>query len=236
MNKIKHSLAIVFAIFIASSAHSSGMDDDPLITFFEADQHEYQHKDGANTLVWDINAWIGRDLNKFWLKTEGKKNSEETESAEIQLLYGKAISPFWDVRAGISHHTNPKPSRDWAVIGVLGVAPYLLEVDASLFIGKSGRLLLSIETEYEYMFSQRLVLSPKIELTINNKDDAEVGNGKGLSEVEFGLRLSYEIEREFAPYIGLNWEGKYGNSADFAKAEGEKTSGVKSVIGVRYWF
>ena len=59
-----------------------------------------------------------------------------------------------------------------------------------------------------------------------------MGIGSGLSDMELGLRLRYEIRREFAPYIGVNWTQKIGRTADFAKDEGEETSDVQLVAGI----
>ncbi len=122
------------------------------------------------------------------------------------------------------------------MLGFEGLAPYFFEVDASIFIGENGRSAARLEAEYELMFTQRLVLSPEIEINLSGKEDPELGSGTGLTDVEAGLRLRYEIWREFAPYIGVNWTGKFGQTADYAKAAGEETSETQFVAGVRFWF
>jgi copper resistance protein B len=86
------------------------------------------------------------------------------------------------------------------------------------------------------MLTQKLVLSPEIELNFHGKDDEAVGVGSGLSDMELGLRLRYEIRREFAPYIGINYVKKYGDTADFARADGEDTHDTQIVAGFRAWF
>jgi copper resistance protein B len=48
--------------------------------------------------------------------------------------------------------------------------------------------------------------------------------------------LRYEIAREFAPYIGVEWAGKTGETARLARNAGERTSGVSYVAGIRFWF
>ena len=223
------------AISLSSVAFAS-MEDDPVLTMVKIDQFETRSTQGDDPFVWDADAWIGQDLNKLWIKTEGERVSGKTESAELQLLYSKAAAPFWDVQFGVKKDFQPKPSRNWGVIAAKGLAPYLFEVDASLFIGESGRSAVRLDAEYEYMFSQKLILSPEIEINAFAKDDELTGTGKGLSSIEAGLRLRYEVRREFAPYIGINWEKKYGNTANFSLNEGEKTEDTQLVVGVRFWF
>ncbi|MCB1727488.1 MAG: copper resistance protein B, partial [Gammaproteobacteria bacterium] len=153
-----------------------------------------------------------------------------------QALYSRAIAPYWDLQVGWRHDIRPKPDRDWLAIGFEGLAPYWFEVDAAAFIGEGGQVGARLEAEYEWMFTQRWVLSPELKVNLHTKNDEATGTGSGLSDTELGLRLRYEIRREFAPYIGVNWVKKYGNTADFARDEGEDTDDVQFVAGVRAWF
>jgi len=154
----------------------------------------------------------------------------------LQFLYSKAIARYWDFQLGVRHDFKPSPSRSWATIGFKGLAPYFFDIDAAAFIGESGRTALRFEAEYELLLTQRLILTPEIELNIYGQNDPDVGIGAGLSDLEVGLRLRYEIRREFAPYIGINWSRLFGNTADFAKIAGEDTSEAQLVIGFRAWF
>ena len=131
---------------------------------------------------------------------------------------------------------SPEPSRDWLAIGFQGLAPYWFEIDTALFIGKDSRVGARFQAEYEILFTQKLILTPELEMVFLSKDDEEVGAGSGLSDIGLGLRLRYEIRREFAPYIGINWERVYGNTADFARDEGVEISETQFVVGVRAWF
>ncbi|MCW9023119.1 MAG: copper resistance protein B, partial [Gammaproteobacteria bacterium] len=185
---------------------------------------------------WEVDAWLGKDLNKLWFKSEGEYVDSKTEEAETQLLYSRAIAPFWDFQAGWRHDSKPVPKRDWLAVGFKGLAPYLFEVDATLFLGESDQVGARLQAEYEYMFTQKLVLSPEIEVNFHTKSDELVETGSGLSDMEVGLRLRYEIWREFAPYVGVNWWNKFGKTADYARDEGEKTSDVQFVAGIRAWF
>ena len=218
-----------------SSLSFASMEDDPVLTKVMGEV-EMRSTNGDNPRVWNIDAWVGQDLNKLWIKAEGERVGSNTEQSELQLLYSKAVTPFWDLQFGVKKDFNPKPSRNWGVIAAKGLAPYLFEIDASLFIGESGQSAVRLDAEYEYMLSQKLIISPEIEINIFGKDDELTGAGKGLSTVEAGLRLRYEITREFAPYIGINWEKKYGNTADFSATEGENIEDTQLVVGVRFWF
>lgn len=210
--------------------------DDPLLSMVRIDQLEKRDASSGKPLAWDIQGWVGYDLQKIVFKTEGERVNGETEQAELQVLYSQAIAPYWDLQAGIRHDFYPRPTQDWAVIGVQGVAPYFFEIDASLFWGESGQTGLRLEAEYELLFTQQWILSPEIELNFYGKDDEERGLGSGFANMEAGLRLRYEIRREFAPYVGINWEKQFGNTADLSRSEGEDIDDVQFVLGIRAWF
>lgn len=226
---------LTMALLVTGQNVLAGAKDDPLLTMVNIDQLEKRNGD-EDPFVFEAQAWIGYDLDKIWLKTEAERVEGENESVELQLLYSKAISPFWNLQVGARRDFKPEPERNWGVIGFQGLAPYYFEIDTALFIGESGRTALRFEAEYELMLTQRLVLIPEIELNFFGKTDEETETGSGLSNSELGLRLAYEIRREFAPYVGVNWENKYGATADFAKEEGESTNDTQLVIGVSAWF
>lgn len=233
MNKI---LVLLLTSSLSLSAYASGMNDDPLLGMFKIDQFELRNGDGEDPFVWEAQGWIGKDLNKFWFKTDGEIADGETEDAEIQALYSRAVAPFWDFQAGWRRDIRPEPNRDWLVVGFQGLAPYWFEIDTAIFVGKDSRVGARLQGEYEILFTQKLILAPELEVNFYSKDDPEVGIGSGLSDLEIGLRLRYEIRREFAPYIGINWEKVYGNTADFAREEGDDLSDTRFVVGVRAWF
>lgn len=233
INKI---LIALFSFCLSLGAVASGMEDDPLIGKVMIGQFETRQTGGSDPAVLEAQGWIGKDLNKLWFKTDVERVGGVTEEAEIQALYSRAIAPYWDIQAGWRHDSQPGPTRDWAVIGVQGLAPYFFEVDFAAFIGESGQTAARLEAEYEILFTQRLILTPEIEVNVYGKDDAATGVGSGLADLEVGLRLRYEIRREFAPYIGVNWTRKYGDTADFARLEGEDINDTQFVVGIRAWF
>ena len=60
------------------------------------------------------------------------------------------------------------------------------------------------------------------------------GSGRGLSNIEIGLRLHYGITKQFVPYIGVNWERKFGDTANHAR-EGEPNDDFQWIVGVSMW-
>ncbi len=226
---------IVATVFVCNEALAGGKDD-PFLIMGKLEQLEVRDTEGDDPLVLEGAVWAGHDLNKFWLKAEAERVDNESEELELQALYSRAISAFWDVQLGVRKDFEPTPAREWGVIALQGLAPYHFDVDASLFIGGAGRTGLRLEAEYELLFTQRLVLVPAIELNAYGHNDRQTGVGSGLADTELGLRLRYEIRREFAPYAGLNWQKKYGNSADFASAAGNDVEDTQLVLGIRAWF
>ena len=234
---MKRFTSAVMALLMSSPVLAAGMGaDDPLVYKVMIDQLEVRSGDHDNPTVLEADAWIGKDLNKLWVKTEVEEVGGETEEAVLQLLYSRAVAPFWDFQAGWRTDIKPEPQRDWLALGFKGLAPYLFEVDANLFIGESGQYALGLQAEYEYMFTQRLYLSPEVEMNLYAKDDEELGIGSGLADMQLGVRLVYEVRREFAPYIGVNWWSSFGKTADLAEAVGEETSDTQLVAGIRAWF
>ena len=230
--------SVVFLAFLFISSAQAGEKDDPLLTKFMFDKIELRDNDDENPFVLEGQFWIGHDLDKLWVKTEFESAGGETEEAELQALYSKAIAPYWDFQLGIRKDfgLDSLASRTWGVIGFQGLAPYFFEIDTALFIGESGRTALRLEAEYELLFTQRLILTPEIEANFYGQNDDSSRTGSGLSDIQIGLRLRYEIRREFAPYIGVNWAKKFGNSADYSRLDGGSTSDTELVLGVRVWF
>ncbi len=239
MNTMKLLLAI--ATFFLSTVSTPRValahgEDDPLLLMGVVDQLEVRDADDGNVTAWDFHGWLGKDLDKLWLSAEGEREGGETEHSEVQLRFSRAVSTYWDFQLGLRHDFEPSPSRDWLAFGFNGLAPYFFDINASFYIGESGQTALRFEAEYELLLTQRLILSPEIEINLHGEDDAAVGTGAGLSDLELGLRLRYEIRREFAPYIGISWERRFGDTADYARSAGAATSDTQWLLGIRAWF
>ena len=110
------------------------------------------------------------------------------------------------------------------------------EIDATAYVGDAGRTALRIEADYDLSLTQRLILQPRFELNAYGKDDPAANIGSGISDAEFGLRLRYEIRREFAPYIGVERVQRFGRTADFARANDISAGETQFVVGLRLWY
>jgi copper resistance protein B len=212
--------------------------EEPLLSKWMLDRLEHRDgKDGDST-YWEAQAWIGGDINKLWLKTEGNIVQGETDDAELEAYYSRAVAAFWDVQVGARHEfsTADLPSRNWLGVGFQGLAPYMFEVDATAYLGNNGRTALRFKAEYDLLLTQRWIFMPEVELNAYGKEDAERNLGSGLADADFTLRLRYDIRRELSPYIGVTWSQKYGGTADFARAAGEATSETLYLVGLRAWW
>jgi copper resistance protein B len=209
------------------------MDDDAALGMVLLDQFEWREINDA--LQWDGQAWYGNDYNKVWFKSEGERIEGDYEGL-AELFWDRILTRWWHVQAGVRDDFGQGPSRQWAAVGVQGLAPYWFEVEATVYVGEAGRTAARFSGEYELLITQRLILQPKVEFNLYGKDDLRNGVGSGLSDLEFGLRLRYEIRRELAPYLGLVWQKRFGRTADFAQRAGEDSDDVGVVAGVRFWF
>lgn len=197
-----------------------------------------EHWDGqhGNGQAWEASGWLGGNINRVWLRSEGERSRGRTVAADLELLYGRSVSPWWDVLVGVKQDSRPADSRTWAAIGIQGLAPYKFETSATAYLGEGGQLAASVEVEYELLLTNRLILQPLMEASFSAKDEPEYGNGSGLNKVEAGLRLRYEFNRRFAPYIGISHERLFGGTADYHQAAGERARDTRWVAGVRVWF
>lgn len=225
------------AVYTSHGGHQ--VHDSAINSYFLADKLEWQNADDGSALAWDVSGWIGGDIDRLWLRSESERSNGKTEDAEIQALWGHAISPWWDVVSGVRQDFKPGAPQTWAAFGLQGMALYNFEAEATAFIGESGQSAIRFEGDYDILLTNRLILQPTAEFNVYGKNDPQRGIGSGLSNSEAGLRLRYEIRREFAPYIGVTWNRTYGNTADYAREDGEDgedRSEARLVIGVRMWF
>jgi copper resistance protein B len=239
------ALLLMLSISSATAQKAPDFSNDILMdnqtnVFFMTDRLEFYNIDG-NPIVLDAQGYIGKDLQKFWFEAEGEALTAETEGeVELEALYGRAISAFFDLRAGIrydiAYNAEDTQGRGFAVIGLQGLAPYLFEVDGNVFISEAGDISAEVEGEYDFPITQRLWGQPRIATGIAVQEVPKWGVGNGFNDVQLGFRLRYEIEREFAPYVGISWNRKLGETADFTREEGGDASTFGLVGGVRMWF
>ena len=216
--------------------HGHAMRDNAVNSFLLFDQLEWQADGNTNAVNLDSRGWIGRDRDRLWFRAEGDGDGRRVGDAQAHVLYGRQFSRWWDVVAGIRQDFRPGSAHTWAAIGVQGLAPQWFEVEATAYVGASGRTAARFKVEYELLLTNRLILQPLVEAEVFGKSDPERGIGAGLSATDAGFRVRYEWRREFAPYVGVTWSRKWGQTASFAEAAGEDRGGAQFVTGLRLWF
>jgi copper resistance protein B len=201
------------------------------------DQLEASFDDGHDGYAWDAQGWYGGDIHHFWWKFEGEGAFDaEIEGVELQLLYSRAVTPYFDIQTGLRQSHRPEADRTDLVLGLQGLAPYWFEIDAAAFLSNEGELTARAEAEYDLRLTQRLILQPRAEINLSADDIPELDIGSGVSSAEIGARLRYEIRREFAPYVGVEWTSAMGETRDYVRASGDDPDAARIVIGVRAWF
>ena len=208
------------------------MDDAEPYGSIVLDRLEWRERDDA--LAWEGSAWYGGDYDKLLIKSEGE--SGDADHFRTELLWDRVISSWWSLQAGARHDSGEGPSRTWAAIGVEGLAPYWIDLEATFYVSDEGRTALRMEASYDLRLTQRLILQPQMETNLYGKDDPDRGIGSGLSDLQVALRLRYEIRRELAPFIGVHWSGVFGETADMAQAGGSDDDELQFVAGLRLWF
>ncbi|MGZ8096291.1 MAG: copper resistance protein B [Methylosarcina sp.] len=192
---------------------------------------------GSKTfMTYDLQYWLGQTFNRALIRAEGDIDDGAFQNARTELLWAHAADPNWDTHLGIRYDKGFGPDRGWLAVGVQGFAPYWIYVEATAYVGEQGRTAFRLETEYDVLLTQKLVLQPRIEANFYGKTDEARALGHGLSDLAIGLRLHYEIWRELAPYIGVEWAGKFGGTADYQRNSGNRVDETRAVAGVQFWF
>jgi copper resistance protein B len=200
------------------------------------DRLESVHSEDNSWLAFSGQAWYGGTYNRANLKLELEADSGTVEHSRTELLWSHAVASFWDTQLGVRFDSGETPDRTWAAFGVQGIAPYWFHLDATLYAGEHGDTAARLEADYELLFTQRLILQPRLETNLYGQNDVETGTGSGLSDLTVGLRLRYEFTRQFAPYVGIQWAGLYGGAADYAREDNLPTEVTSWVIGLHMWF
>ena len=202
-----------------------------------ANVFDYQARTGRDGYEWDLEGWYGGDINRFWFKSDGEGDfGRSLEKAEVQALYSRAIDPYFNLQGGLRYDFKPNPSRVYATIGVEGLAPNFFDVEGALFLSNKGELMARASGWYDQRITQRLILQPRAELNFAAQNSREIGVGAGLSDAEIGVRLRYDIRREFAPYVGVQYRRAFGKTARYLRDEGEDAAGWSLLTGIRMWF
>ncbi|MNS61008.1 Copper resistance protein B precursor [compost metagenome] len=235
-----HAADLLFdpAVMAAARKQLLAENGDVRTTAVLLDTLEASFGDGEEGYSWNAQGWTGGDINRFWWKTEGEGAFDgKLHEAEVQALYSRAVAPFWDVQAGVRHDFRPDgDDTTHLTLGVQGVAPYWFEMSAAAFLSTEGDLTARAEAEYDQRLTQKWILQPAVEVALSASDIPELEMGSGLTSVTAGLRLRYELRKEFAPYVGVEWSRSYGDTADYARARGDDVDATRLVVGIKAWF
>jgi len=210
-------------------------DAEPLgmVRFDQLETFDGLHGSGQS---WEMEGWYGTDTDKLWLRSEGQHEGGRFNDSDAEALWSHAMAAYWDTELGVRNDFGDGPGRQWLAFGVQGLAPYWFELAATAYAGTDGRTAGRLRIEYELLITQRLILQPEWEANFYGKDDPQRRLGSGLSDADFGLRLRYEIRRQFAPYLGVVWTRRFGGTASFAREEGRPIFDRQLVAGLRIWF
>ncbi|WP_425445624.1 copper resistance protein B [Xanthomonas pisi] len=223
-------IAAAFAPLHSHAMHGTGVNRYVLL-----DRLEAFDTDRASGQQWEARAWIGGDIDRVWLRSEGERQRGRTQDASVEAFYGHAVSPWWDVLVGVRQDIGTD-HRSWAAFGVQGLAPYKFETEATLFVGSGGRAVVRLEGEYDVLLTNRLILQPRMEADIALSEDRQRGIDRGLDQLEAGVRIRYEITRRFAPYIGWVHHRSFGDRTPRATLDDEPARDSRFIAGVRIWF
>ncbi|MCX7512196.1 copper resistance protein B [Frateuria sp. STR12] len=212
-----------------------GMEDRPRLATLRLDQLEFFDDRAGRGLQWDIQGGYGGDIDKLWLRTEGERRGGRLVHGDAEVLWSHAVAAFWNTELGVREDLGEGPNRHWAAFGIQGLAPYWFELQLTGYMGPHGRTAARLRAEYELLFTQRLVLQPELEVNAYGKADPARGLGSGVSDATLGLRLRYEIGRQFAPFLGVEWTRRFAGTAESARSRGESPSERRWVAGVRLW-
>jgi copper resistance protein B len=191
---------------------------------------------GDKSFRWDGQAWIGTDRNRLWLKSEGEVTNGTVSDGIQEILYARAITPYFDLQTGVRLDLDSGPARAWGAFGIQGLVPYFFNLELTGYVRDGGHFAARVVASYDLLLTQRLILQPQAELNVYSKSDRARAIGSGPADLDAGLRLRYEVWRQMAPYVGVVYERKFGDTATFARRQGEKTSDVRFTFGVRSWW
>ncbi len=241
-NSVVLTIALATTIpLMRPAAAGAQVMDDAIYTFVLFDQLEYRRTGDANPVGWDLLGWVGGDFTRLWIKSEGEQATVGGGGeVEVQALYGRLVAPYWDLQIGarvdVRYGGGTARARVLAVVGLEGLAPYWFEMEPAVFVSQDGHVSARLTTSYDMFVTQRLIVQPRVEVNAAVQEVPDFGVGQGLNDVNLGIRVRYELRREYAPYVGLEWVRRFAGTADLARQGGESVSDVAVVGGFRVWF
>ena len=224
--------------------HGHATHDRAINSFVLFEALEWRAGRGVDALAWSATGWVGGDIHRLWVRSEGEAAGGDVGDADAHVLYGRAVAPWWDVVAGVRQDVRPG-ARTWLAAGVQGIAPGFFDVEATAYVSDAGQFAARLEVEYDVLLTNRLVVQPTLEANLYSRRrrqgvavdalaNERSGAASGFGEGEAGLRMRYHLRRELAPYIGVSWVRRFGNTPEPRADDG--TGGARLTTGVRFWF
>ncbi len=240
--RLRSSLAVAATLAaVASPAYAH--NHDAVNSRFRLNNLDWGGSSAGDRFSWDFDARVGTAENRIFFRTEGEQVRGQTETAEIQLFYNRPISEFWDVNVGWRRDFF-RVNRDYAAVGVSGIAPNFYEVEATAYMSEQGVAIGRLEISTELLIAREvfgdtgpgLYLRPALETNLQSANDRAMETYAGFTDVKLSLQLRYEFTPMIAPYVEVGWERLLGRTASEARADGERTSSSYAVIGIRSLF
>jgi copper resistance protein B len=211
----------------AAAPFGAPLDDQRVYLHAQLDQFEMRVGDAGSSFRWDGEAWAGGDTNRLVIRSEGFVTDGASQEGEHELLYDRPFSSYFDLQAGVRYDLDALPGRGWAAFGVEGLAPYFIKVAATAYASDAGHLAAKVTASWEASLTQRLIIEPQIELNAYSRPDAARDVAAGVSDIDAGIRLRYEVRRKFAPYAGIAYERRLGPVP--------RLNAVRAAAGLRVW-
>jgi len=194
--------------------------------------------DNGTALRWDSEGWLGTDMNRLWLKSEGSVHNGKVSDGRLEVFYDRPIPRlrYFDVQAGVREDLDSGPRRTWGAVGIEGLAPNFFQFEPTFYFRDGDHVAARLTTSYDLLITQRLIAQPNLEMNFYSKPDPERHLGTGLTDLDTGVRLRYEIRRKFAPYIGFSYTRKFGDTATLSRQASESVADPTFVFGIRLWY
>ena len=215
----------------------SPVDDQRVFVHGLLEQFEYRAAGHDSVSRWEGEAWVGTDTHRVWIKSEGVVGRHgDVRDGDHEVLYDRPVSTYFDVQAGLRIDLDAAPGRAWAAFGIEGLAPYFLHVSATGYASDGGHFAAKVQLFYDQLLTQRLILQPQFEINVYTKVDPRRQVGSGLSNIDAGIRLRYEVNRKFAPYVGVSYQRAFTSTAQYVRAESGRAGNASVLVGIRGWF
>jgi len=216
--------------------HGHAAHDHAMRGFALVEKFEWRDGPAGGAPVWDLSGWLGGAVDRLWFRTDGERSDAEISEGDVELFWGHAVSRWWDTVIGLRYDFAPNSSRTWLAFGLQGLAPQWFETQLTGYVTERGQFAAILQVDYDLLLTNRLILQPRLDFEAFAKDDDTRRTGSGLANGRFSMRLRYEIRRQFAPYIGFEWERAFGDTGDYVRSEGNSVEDTRLVVGVRMWF